>query len=167
MSKPNSLLPSTCLFASLRDPSFPMHFLQATLFPCAVLLLYSQCDLASSSSLLWWPGCPPSTVLQTLYPRQERCTCGGWAPLVAYGTLYCCLLENTANTVLLALVRGTEFLIGFWLAVLMQYQKDGLFRKIAAAFAQINLYMFTISTVTSDFTAKAIRSWDMTVRTVS
>ena len=72
-----------------------------------------------------------------------------------------------ANTVLLALVHGTEFLIGFWLAVLMQYQKDGLFRKIAAAFAWINLYMFTVSTVTNDFTVKAIRSWDVTVRTVS
>lgn len=133
-------------FCSFRRPFLPIRSLQATLFPCAVLLFYSKCDLASSSSPLWWPGYPASTVLQTLCPTQERCTCGGWAPLVAYGICIAACWRTQQTWCYWLWYTALSFLIGFWLTILMQCQKYGLFRKAAAAFAQIYLYMFTTST---------------------
>lgn len=75
------------------------------------------------------PGCPPSIVLQTLYPTQVWCTCGGWAPFTAYGILYCSLMEDMANTVLLTLVCCTELFDWFLACYLHAIPKRWTFQK--------------------------------------
>lgn len=84
-------------FRFFRRPFLPMYFLQVTLFPCAAPLLYSKHNLAPNSSPLWWSGCPPSTVLQTLVSHTRQVHLWWLGPSHCYGALYCCLLEGTAN----------------------------------------------------------------------
>ena len=142
-----------------------MYFFQATLFSCpAVLLLDSKHDLASNSFPLWWPRCPPSTALQTLYPTRERRTCGDgplswhagfcvaacWRALQTQWYWCCC--------------AALSFLVGFWLAILMKYHKDRLFRKTVLHLQRSIYTCLPSQAVISDFTGKATGSWDVTVR---
>lgn len=145
-SKLNSLLPAMYLFAPLGGPSSPCISYKQHYSPVLA------CSSTPKVTLLPTPlhggglACQPSTVLQIL-SHTERCTSGGWVLLLAYGILYCCLLEDTANTVLLALLHCTEFFI--WClaccSILMQHQRDGIFRKTVPTLHRISLYMFTIT----------------------
>lgn len=130
-----------CAFLLLSAPSLFICYKQYYSLHCPAPLLQLQMQSYFHCGSLANHQAPS----YRLHPTQERCTCGRWAFLMAFRILYCSLLEDMENLVWLAVVFCTEF-SDCWFAILTHYQKDGLFRKIVAIFAQINVYTFTIST---------------------